>query len=165
MSGMTLEQLAAVAEIVGAITIVSGLFFGWIQIRAYRVQQRDRIVITLMQAFHHPAFARAVHILHGLPDGSSAEELRNRGPEYEEAAVIICFNYETMGLLVSQKSAKLDLVVELTGGMVVSMYRKLELWMRTVREEQKHPRWGEWFEWLALQAQEKNRDKKPAHMT
>ena len=159
MSGLTLDQLAAVAEIVGALTIVSGLVYGCIQIRENLVQQRYRIVISLMKAFENTAFARAVHILHGLPDGSSAEELRKRGPEYEEAAVIICFNYETMGLLVSRKSAKLDLVVELTGGMVVSMYRKLELWMRTVREEQKHPSWGEWFEWLALQAQEKNSDK------
>ena len=43
MTGMSLQQMASIAEIVGALTIVSGLVFGWFQIRVYRVQQRDLI--------------------------------------------------------------------------------------------------------------------------
>ena len=43
MTGMSLQQMASIAEIVGALTIVSGLVFGWFQIRVYRLQQRDRI--------------------------------------------------------------------------------------------------------------------------
>lgn len=162
MSAMTLEQIAAVAQIVGVFTIISGLFFGWFQVRVNRARQRDTIVINLMQTFYHSDLARAVQILHGLPDGASAEELRKCGPEYEEAAVIITTSFETMGLLVYKRIAKFDLVIELTGGMVMSMYRKLQLWLQTVREEQNHPSCAEWFEWLALLAEEHKSSTEPA---
>ncbi len=162
MSAMTLEQLAAAAQIIGVMTIVSGLFFGWFQVRVNRARQRDTIVINLMQTFYHSDLARAVQILHGLPDGASAEELRKCGPEYEEAAVIISTSFETMGLLVYKKIAKFDLVIELTGGMVISMYRKLQFWLQTVRKEQNQPSWAEWFEWLAVLAEDYKPCKEPA---
>jgi hypothetical protein len=159
---MTLEQLAAAAQIIGVLTIVSGLFFGWFQVRVNRARQRDTIVINLMQTFYHSELARAVHILHALPDGVSAEELRERGPEFEEAAVIISTSFETMGLLVYKKIAKFDLVSELTGGMLTSMYRKLQLWLQAVRKEQNHPSWAEWFEWLALLVEDQKLHHEPA---
>ncbi len=162
MSAITLERYAAIAQIIGVFTIVSGLFFGWFQIRVNRARQRDTIVINLMQTFYHADLARAVQILHGLPDGASAEEIRKRGPEYEEAAVIITTSFETLGLLVFKKIAKFDLVIELTGGMVTSMDRKLQFWLQTVRKEQNHPAWAEWFEWLALLAKDNKFRDEPA---
>ena len=162
MSTMTLDQIAAVAQIIGVVTIVSGLFFGWFQIRVNRARQRDTIVINLMQTFYHADLARAVQLLHGLPDGASADELRKRGPEYEEAAVIITTSFETLGLLVFKKIAKFDLVIDLTGGMVASMYRKLKLWLPVVRKEQNQPSWAEWFEWLALLAEDHKARQDPA---
>ena len=47
-----LQTLAAFAEIVGAGTIVSGLVFGLIQLRHYRIQQRDSIAQSLAQTFY-----------------------------------------------------------------------------------------------------------------
>ena len=113
MTGMSLQQMAPIAEIVGALTIVSGLVFGWFQIRVYRVQQRDLIATNLMQTFYSPELARAVSLLHQLPDGISASQLRDMGPEYEQAAIIVSTTFETMGLLVYKKIAKFDLVMEL----------------------------------------------------
>lgn len=162
MSGMTLEQMGAAAEIIGAFTIISGLFFGWFQIRVNRARQRDTVVINLMQTFYHSDLARAVKILHGLPDGASAEELRKRGPEFEEAAAIITTSFETMGLLVHERIASFDLVIQLSGGMVISMHRKLKLWLQAVRDEQNQPSWAEWFEWLALLAEDYKPRKEPA---
>jgi len=164
MSGLTLEQIASAAEIIGALTIVSGLIFGWFQIRVNSGRQRDTIAINLMQTFYNPALARAVHLLHGLPDGVSAEELRKRGPEFEEAAMMVTTSFETMGLLVYKRIAKFDLVVALAGGMMTSMHRKLELWQEAVREEQNQPSWAEWFEWFALLAEDRKSDSAPAHV-
>ena len=36
MSGMSLQLMASIAEIIGAFTILSDLVFGWFQIRVYR---------------------------------------------------------------------------------------------------------------------------------
>lgn len=163
MTGMSLQQMASIAEIVGALTIVSGLVFGWFQIRVYRVQQRDLIATNLMQTFYNPELARAVSLLHQVPDGISASQLRDMGPEYEQAAVIVTTTFETMGLLVYKKVAKFDLVMELAGGMMTSMHRKLSVWLEAVRAEQKQPSWAEWFEWIALMANKHKAKKDPAH--
>ncbi len=71
-----------------------------------------------MRAFYNPDLARAVALLHHLADGISANELREMGPAYAEAAIIISPTFETIGLRVCKKIAKFDLVVELAGGMV-----------------------------------------------
>jgi hypothetical protein len=162
MTGMSLEQIASLAEIIGAFTIVSGLLFGWFQIRVYRTQQRDRIATNLMQTFYNPELARAVSLLHELPDGISAGEFREKGQEYVDAAVIVGTTFETMGLLVYMRIAKFDLVMELAGGMMTSMYRKLSIWLEETRTEQKQPSWAEWFEWIAQMADKHKSEKEPA---
>jgi hypothetical protein len=124
--------------------------------------QRDRIAINLMQTFYNPELGRAVTLLQTLPDGISAADFKARGVEYEEAAVIVSTSFETMGLLVYKRIAQYDLVMELASGMVASMYRKLEYWVKAKREEQNHPAWAEWFEWLALRATKHNSNQDPA---
>ena len=163
MTGMSLQQIASIAEIIGAFTIVSGLVFGWFQIRVYRAQQRDRVATNLMQTFYNPELARAISLLHQLPDGISASELREMGQAYEQAAVIVSTTFETMGLLVYKKIAKFDLVMELAGGIMTSMHRKLAVWLETVRSEQQQPSWAEWFEWIAQMADKHKADIAPAH--
>ena len=158
MAGISLETLAAVAEIIGMVTIVSGLIFGMIQIRAYRSNQRSIAATSLAKTFYDQAFARSIILLHDLPDGASAEQLRQAGPEYEEAAVIICTSFETMGLLIYRKIAQFDLVMDLAGGVSASMFRKLENWIMDKRESQNQPSWAEWFEWMARLA-EKYKDE------
>ena len=162
MSEITLDQVAAAAEIFGALTIITGVIFGWFQIRMYRTLQRDRIATNLMQTFYNPELARSVTLLQTLPDGVSSQELRDAGKEYEEAAVIVTTSFETMGLLVYKRIANFELVMELAGGMLVAMHRKLDSWLEAKREEQNHPAWAEWFEWLALLAKKHNADQDPA---
>jgi len=163
MTGMSLEQIASIAEIIGAFTIVSGLVFGGFQIRIYRAQQRDRVATNLMQTFYNPELARAVSLLHQVPDGISARQMREMGAEYEQAAIIISTSFETMGLLVYKRIAKFDLVMELAGGMMASMHRKLSVWLEEIRAEQNQPSWAEWFEWIAQMADQHNAKRDPAH--
>ncbi len=150
---MTLNELAAFAEIIGACTIVTGLIFGAYQIRAHRVEQRNVIATELTSTFYNVDLARAVLLLQQLPDGASVDDLRSHGPEFEDAAVIVCTSFETMGLLVYRKIAPFDLVMDLAGGMVASMFRKLEGWVIAKQEEQDQPSWAEWFTWLARRAE------------
>ena len=76
MTGLTLEQLAALAEIIGACTIVTGLIFGAYQIRAHPTQQRNAIATELTSTFYNADLARAVLLLQQLPDGATKN--RNR---------------------------------------------------------------------------------------
>jgi hypothetical protein len=84
------------------------------------------------------------------------------GQEYVDAAVIVSTTFETMGLLVYKRIAKFDLVMELAGGIIASMPRKLSVWLEDIRNEQKQPSWAEWFEWIAQMADKHKSEKEPA---
>lgn len=146
-----LATLANIAEILGALTLISGAVFAVIQIREFRAQRRDAFAVELMRLFHDPELTHAVNLLLQLPDGISAEDLRARDAEYERAAVAISATYETIGLLVFRGMTSYAIVRELTGGIAIVIWRKLENWTATVREENAQPSWSEWFQWLVEQ--------------
>ncbi len=164
MGDLSLPTIANIAEIIGAGSIITGLAFGWFQIRHFRAQQRDAVAINLMQTFYSDDLAQAMALLQPVPDGVRLDELRSMGDEYVKAAITITTSFETMGLLVFKGIATMDLVLDLAGGIVTTMYRKLGAWQNDMRETQQQPSWGEWFEWLGNQAQKVKDSEDPAHV-
>lgn len=164
MTGVPLSTWAALAEIIGAGSIVTGLLVGLFQVRHFRIQQRDAVAINLAQTFYSHDLAQAINLMQHVPDGASLVEIRGMGREYELAAVTICTSFETMGLLVHQGIAPMELVMDLAGGIVSTMHRKLLRWSEDLREEQQQPSWGEWFDWLGIQATRIKNTEKPAHI-
>ena len=160
---MDLQTLANISQVASATTIVGGTVFGLMQLSEYRKQRRLSVAAELMRAFMSPELASAIARIRTLPDGVSAEELRRCGPETEKAAVLINMTFETMGLLVFERIAPFQLVLELTGGIIVVMWHKLGPWMLQVRREQAQPSWAEWFEWLALQCERHKNLHAPAY--
>ena len=164
MTEISLSTLANLADIIGAGSIVTGLVVGWFHIRHLRTQLRDAVAINLSQTFYNRDLALAIEILQPLPDGITLQEMRQLGPEVQQAAITFCTSFETIGLLVYQRIAPLDLVLDLAGGIVSTMGRKLRRWLRELREEQQQPSWGEWFEWLSDQAIKRKTEQQPAHI-
>ncbi len=146
-----LETLANIAEIFGAITIIGGAVFAIAQIREFRAQRRLAVTVELTRSFQNPDFADAINLIRDLPDGLSGNELRSKGPEYQRAAVMICTTYETIAFLVFKEMASLSMARELSGGIALVLWRKLEGWTEHVRAEQDQPSWAEWFQWLVEQ--------------
>ena len=164
MTDLPLSTIANIAEIIGASTIVTGLIFGWVQIRQYRVQQRNAVVSSLAQTFYNRDLAHAISLLQTVPDDIRLTELRSKGPEFVEAAVTVATSFETMGILVFQRIAPLELVVDLAGGIITTMLRKLRCFQEDLRAEQQQPSWGEWFEWLGDQIENVKGQQEPAHV-
>lgn len=160
-----LGMLADLADILGAIAIVGGGIFALVQLREFREQRRQAVAVELLRTFSEIEHANAVNLIQQLPDRVSAEELRAQGRDYERAATMMAVTYETIGLLVYREMASFALVQELAGGLTVVMWRKLSAWVATVRSEQDHPRFAEWFQWLAEQLARDGREKQagPAH--
>ena len=165
MQEISLATWANIAELIGAGSIVTGLIVGWVQIRHLRRQQRDAVALNLAQTFYSDDLARGLTLLQRLPDDISLAELRERGREYELAAMTVNTSFETMGLLVFKGIAPLELVLELAGGIVMTMNRKLHRFNMEWREEQQQPSFAEWFEWLANQAAQAKHEMGPAHIT
>ncbi len=148
---MDLGTLANLAEIFGALTVVGGVVFAAVQMRQYRQQRSENAAIELVRSFQTPELLRAFSLLRLLPDGISAEELRGKGSEYEDAAITICGMYETVGLLVFKGMLPLAIVHELAGGLVSVLWRKLGTWVEETRAETSHEKFLEWFQWLVEQ--------------
>jgi hypothetical protein len=160
---LTIEFLANLAEIVGAIMIVGGAIFGIVQLRELKQHRLTAVTSDLMRTFYSTDLSHAVSMMQNLPDGVSAVELRGKGSEYERAAVLICTHFETMGLLVFREIAPYQIVQQLAGGMILSMWRKLHNWTDELRREQGQPSWAEWFQWLAERLEETKQNSAPAY--
>jgi hypothetical protein len=154
-----LATLANIADILGALAIVGGAIFAVVQLREFREQRRQAVAVELVRSFGEPALANALNLIQDLPDASAAELLRSKGREYERAGVMIAITYETIGLLVFRGMASFSMVRELTGGIALVMWRKLEPWVLAVRQEQGHRSFAEWFQWLAEQLERESADK------
>jgi hypothetical protein len=159
-----LTTWGSIAEIIGACSIVTGLIVGWVQIRHLRRQQHDAVAINLAQTFYSRDLARSIALIQPLPDNISLKEMRELGDEYTVAALTICTSFETMGLLAYKGVAPMDLVLDLAGGIVSVMCKKLRRWNEDTREEQQQPSWAEWFEWLGDQALQAKARSAPAHI-
>ena len=154
---------SAMAEIFSAITIVIGAIFAGIQYTQYRKRERNRIAGDLCGRISEPEFARAIALLRRLPDGVDMQTMQSMDVEYEEAAQIVGMMFETMGLMVFKDVASFRLIQDLTGGLLLMMWRKLETWIRTTRIDQGNPRFGEWVQWLAERIAEQEADMIPAY--
>lgn len=164
MGDVPLSTWANLAEIIGAGSIITGLVFGWFQLRQFRVQQRNAVAITLAKTFYNQDLAKAIALIQGVPDGIRLQEMRDKGPEYQAAAITVCTSFETMGLLVFKRITPLDLVLDLAGGIVAITCKKLRVWLIDIRVEQEQPSWGEWFEWLGDQALKAKTSSQPAQI-
>ena len=154
---------ASVAEIFSALTIVIGAVFAGVQYSQYRKRERNRIAGDLCARFSEPEFARAIALLRRMPDGVDMKTMQSMDVEYEEAAQIVGMMFETMGLLVFRDVASFKLIQELTGGLLLMMWRKLETWITSTRVEQGNPRFGEWVQWLAEHIAEEEAGMVPAY--
>jgi len=132
MSDTLLSTYANLAEIIGAGSIVTGLIFGWFQLRNFRLQQRNAVAINLAQTFYNQDLAHAIALLQQVPDGVTMDELREYGVDHVNAAITVTTSFETMGVLVFKRIATLDLVMDLAGGIVATMNRKLKNWQNSL---------------------------------
>ena len=147
---MDLNFWADVAQIASLLTIIGGFWFGLVQLREFRQQRHDLIASELMRSFYDSQLAESVSLVQTLDDQLSVADVRRLGPQYLAAVLKVSMTFETMGLLVYRGIAPFDLTLELVGGLVQVLWRKLERYTRDLRAEQGHPSYAEWFEWLAM---------------
>ena len=159
-----LSTYAAFAEIFGALAIVIGGLFAVLQIAEFRRRRTYQVAADLCRGFMEPELAKAVTLIRSLPDGVSLDDLRERDPIYEEAAQTVSMTFETMGLLVHRGIASFEIVQQLTGGLLLMMWRKVGTWIAETREVESNPRFGEWVQWLAERVEERESDLEPAHL-
>lgn len=151
---MDLNTLANMAEILGASTIIGGVVFGLAQINQMRHQRRDAAAIAFLDSVQDGEFARAYMRVLQLPDDISLNELRERELKFEEAAVFLATNFETVGLMVYRDIVDFEVVRDLLGDAVIAVWQKLRRWAYELRDQQERDTVFDWFEWLSSKLEE-----------
>lgn len=170
-----LNTLANLAEILGVIIVVGGLFFAMMQMRQTRQQRRELAAIELFRFFGNPKFTEAYQMVLHLPDGLSAEDIRTKQANLEDAAMLISSTMESIGVMTFQRIVPFVIVNNLIGSSVIILWRKLEGWAVALRDELGDDAAFEWFQWLAERledyqprnphpAYETHKDWMPAHL-
>lgn len=159
-----LSMLANMAEIIGALIVIGGLYFAVLQMRQIRQQRRELAAIELFRFFASPKFTEAYQAVLHMPDGMSAEEIRSERAKLEDAAMLISTTMENIGVMTFQRIVPFLVVSNLVGTSVVVLWRKLENWAVDLREELDSPDAFEWFQWLAERLEQYRPDgSKPAY--
>ncbi len=170
-----LSTLANLAEILGVIIVVGGLFFAMMQMRQTRQQRRELAAIELFRFYGNPKFTEAYQMVLNLPDGLSAEDIRTKQADLEDAAMLISSTMESIGVMTFQRIVPFVIVNNLIGSSVIILWRKLESWTVALRDELGDEAAFEWFQWLAERledyqprnphpAYETHKDWMPAHL-
>ncbi|MFT5501364.1 MAG: hypothetical protein ACI88G_001501 [Woeseiaceae bacterium] len=160
-----LSSLADMAEILGVIIVVGGLVFALMQMRQTRQQRRELAAIELFRFFGNARFSAAYKKIMHLPDGISAEEIRNSATNLDDAAMLISATMENIGVMTFQRIVPFAVVNNLVGSSVVILWSRLEPWATALREELGSPSAFEWFQWLAERlAEQQDGDLQPAYL-
>jgi hypothetical protein len=161
---MDLQTAANLAEVLGILIVIVGFTFAVVQLMHFRQQRRDTATIELARSFQNPEFAHAIRCITMCPIGLSAEQLKKQGSGYENAAFLVSFTFESVGVMVHRRIVSLDMVWDLMGGTILGAWERLEAWAKDVRAEQGRDKFDEWIEWLVGQLREKEAlDEQPAY--
>ncbi len=154
---MPIELIVQVAQIVAPIAVAAGVVLGIAQLRVFQRQRREVAAVELVHSFRNPEFNRALRLVWTLPEGCSAEDLLARGPEYEDAAVLLGTTLEAVGVLVFRRVVPIEIVDDLMGDATIGFWARLNDWVLRRRKEQGRESFYEWFQWLVERLGERER--------
>jgi len=146
---MTLQSLASLAEVFGALLLITGVIFGLMEVRHYRQQRQETASMEIMRAFQSTDFTSALRLVMDYED-----ECRRCGEEpipqeLQDGAMLVSTTLEAVGLMVFQRIAPFRLVQQLMGGTIQASWRVLRPHTEWMREKLCRPSIHEWFQWLA----------------
>ncbi len=146
---MDLQTLANVAEIFGVILVITGVFFGLVEVRHYRQQRQEVAAMEIIRAFQSPDFTKALRLVMEFEQECKRCRDDDMPQELQEAAMMVSTTVEAVGLMVFQRLVPFRLVQLLMGGVIQASWRVLTPHTEWLREELNRPTIHEWFQWLA----------------
>jgi hypothetical protein len=146
---LNLQTLANIAEIFGALLVISGVLFGLIEIRHYRQQRQETASMEIMRAFQSQDFTRALQLVMEYEQECQRCREESIPQKLQDAAMLVSTTLETVGLMVYQRTVPFRLVQQLMGGVTQASWRVLRPHTEWLREKLCRPSIHEWFQWLA----------------
>jgi len=100
---LNLQILANIAEIFGALLVITGLFFGLMEVRHYRQQRQETASMEIMRAFQSHEFTKALRLVMDFEQECRRCREETIPQELEDAAMLVSTTLEAVGLMVFQR--------------------------------------------------------------
>jgi hypothetical protein len=143
-------DLSTIANIATALTVLTGVGFGLIEMRRARRDREERAAFAAVEAILTPAWMKSMIVVHGIPDGTIAEAIKAE-KDVLEAVHSVGMILEGLGYSVYARIVPLRVVSDLVGGTVRLAWRKVRPYVDDERRGSGSEKFFEWFQWLALQ--------------
>ncbi len=143
-------DLSTLANIATALTVLTGVLFGVIEMRRARREREERAAFSAVQALMTPEWMSSSMIVASIPDGTTAEQIEN-DPRTLEAALKIATIMEGLGYSVFARIVPLSVADDLIGGMARIAWRRFRPFVEEERIRTGTQKSWEWFQWLAEQ--------------
>lgn len=159
------EAVTALGTVFTGLVIVVSAVVAAGQLRQFRAQRQDWTAIELVRSLQDDAMGRAYRNVFYPSAGKPATRLAAESFEHEDAAVVLGFRFEMLGVLVYRGVIPFDIVEDLVGGLVLGSWTRLKANVLQTRIEYEWPGYLEWFQWLAEQFETRARfEQTPAHI-
>jgi len=159
------EALGAISTALTFLVIAVTAIVSVHQLRQLRGQRQDVAAVELVKSLQDEGFVRACRVVLSLSEEMSAADISAKGSDFQEAALLLGFRFETLGVLVYREAVPFAVAEELVGGLVVGSWRRLKANIANKRESLGYPMYLEWFQWLAEQFEKRQRlDQLPAYL-
>jgi hypothetical protein len=151
-------DLSTIANVATALTVLTGVGFGLIEMRRARRDREERAAFAAVQALMTPEWMSSSMIVASVPDGTSAAELA-QDPRTLEAMLKIATIMEGLGYSVFARIVPLTVADDLIGGMARLAWRKFRPFVEEERQRTGTQKSWEWFQWLAEQLDRHGKSK------
>jgi len=146
---VTLADWAAVAEIVGVVTILASLVYLNIQFRQAKKNDERDAAFELIRSFQTPEFTKMMQFTFDLPVGLSRGDLDARLGDDLPAFYAFLATWESLGIMVHRRQIGLDLVCDFFSHPIRHSWAVADTYVMGLRKDLQRETPWEWFQWLA----------------
>jgi hypothetical protein len=143
-------DLSTLANIATALTVLTAVVFGLVEMRRARKDREERAAFVAVQAILTPAWIDSMTLVQAISEGTTPSQIETDPRLFKAAQSIACI-LESLGYAVFARMVPLNVVDELLGGTVRVAWRKLRDYVEYERERSGSQKNWEWFQWLAQQ--------------
>jgi hypothetical protein len=151
-------DLSTIANVATALTVITGVAFGLVEMRRARREREERAAFAAVQAVMSPEWMSSAVIVAAIPDGTGAAEIEGN-QEILAAGLKIATIMEGIGYSVFARIVPLSVADDLIGGTARVAWRKLRPFIEFERERAGSQKSWEWFQWLVEQLERHGRSK------
>lgn len=151
-------DISTIANVATAITVLTGVIFGWFEVRHLRREREDRAAFELLHTMLTSEWLRSAVLVDSVPD-DVAPAILEENEKLLAAFHSIGLILEAVGYAVFARMVPLSMVDDMMGGVVRVTWRKMQNYIGHDRARSGSQKGWEWFQWLYEQLERNSTSK------